>query len=119
MHLQQNVSRDCSQAFNCLQPHLFDLVIEHVNQEIESNHCELLISNREFGESFHTGRSHRQALVLQAVDKSTARSKGNQINLRDQGENSGEAVKGRPALPVSAPWAHHLPTSARCSTPHC
>ena len=95
MHLQQNVSRDCSQAFNCLQPHLFDLVIEHVNQEIESNHCELLISDREFGESFHTGRSHRQALVLQAVDKSTARAKGNQINLQGQGESQVRSVNGR------------------------
>ena len=92
-HLQQNVSRDRSQAFNCLQPHLFDLVVEHVNQEVESNHCELLISDGEFGESFHTGGSHRQALVLQAVDKSTTGAEGNQVNL--QGESPGEAVKGR------------------------
>ena len=78
------MSRYCREAFNRLQPDLFYLVVEHVNQEVQSNHGELLVPNGKFCERFHTRRPHGQALVLQTVDESPARAQGHQVDLEEE-----------------------------------
>ena len=68
------------QALYGLETDSLDLVIEHVNQEVEGHGRQPGVPYRQRRQRFHCRGPHARELVFQAVDEGPARSEGHEVH---------------------------------------